>query len=42
MQIAVLGIDLGKNNCSLAALDGSGQIVLASTRAPRKCPQNRI
>jgi transposase len=28
MQIAVLGIDLGKNNCSLAALDGSGQIVL--------------
>ena len=28
MQIAVLGIDLGKNYCSLAALDGSGQIVL--------------
>jgi transposase len=28
MQIAVLGIDLGKNICSLAGLDGSGQIVL--------------
>ena len=26
--IHVLGIDLGKNNCSLAALDRSGQIVL--------------
>ena len=42
LQIAVLGIDLGKNNCSLAALDGSGQIRAAATRAPRKYPQNRI
>lgn len=27
MQIAVLGIDLGKNSCSVAALDGSGRVV---------------
>jgi transposase len=28
MQIAVLGIDLGKNSCSVAGLDASGQVVL--------------
>ena len=27
-QIAVLGIDLGKNSCSLAGLDPSGAVVL--------------
>src|SRR5690242_9653417 len=28
MQIAVLGIDLGKNICSVAGLDGTGRVVL--------------
>jgi transposase len=28
MQIAVLGIDLGKNSCSVVGLDGSGQVVM--------------
>ncbi len=28
MGIVVLGIDLGKNSCSLAGLDGSGRVVL--------------
>ena len=28
MQIAIVGIDLGKNICSLAGLDGSGQVVV--------------
>ena len=28
MQIAVLGIDLGKNSCSVVGLDGAGQVVL--------------
>ena len=28
MQIAVLGIDLGKNSCSLVGLDSSGRVVL--------------
>ena len=28
MQIAVLGIDLGKNSCSVVGLDGSGRVVL--------------
>ena len=28
MQIAVLGIDLGKNSCSVVGLDGTGQIVM--------------
>jgi transposase len=28
MQIKVVGIDLGKNVCSLAGLDGSGQVVV--------------
>src|SRR5207344_3135316 len=28
MDIAVLGIDLGKNSCSVAGLDGSGKVIL--------------
>src|SRR3954469_11924769 len=28
MQIAVLGIDLGKNSCSLAGLDNTGRVVV--------------
>ena len=28
MQIAVLGIDLGKNSCSIVRLDASGAVVL--------------
>src|SRR4051794_41890934 len=28
MQIAVLGIDLGKNSCSVVGLDAAGQVVL--------------
>ena len=28
MQIAVLGIDLGKNSCSVVGLDGTGRVVL--------------
>src|SRR3712207_579122 len=28
MQIAVLGIDLGKNGCSVVGLDGTGRVVL--------------
>ena len=28
MQIAVLGIDLGKNSCSVVGLDASGRLVL--------------
>src|SRR3954469_9553170 len=28
MQIAVLGIDLGKNSCSLAGLDDAGRVVM--------------
>lgn len=28
MSIVILGIDLGKNSCSLAGLDGSGKVVL--------------
>ena len=27
MQIAVLGIDLGKNSCSVAGQDAAGQVV---------------
>ena len=28
MQITVLGIDLGKNSCSVVGLDASGQVVM--------------
>jgi transposase len=28
MQIAVLGIDLGKNSCSVVGLDAGGRVVL--------------
>jgi hypothetical protein len=33
MDIVVLGIDLGKNSCSLAGLDASGRVVAASDPA---------
>jgi len=43
MDIAVLGIDLGKNSCSLVGLDGSGKVILRR-RMQRKTswlwPQN--
>jgi predicted NBD/HSP70 family sugar kinase len=26
-KIAIIGIDLGKNSCSLAALDGNGAVI---------------
>ena len=28
MQIAVLGVDLGKNVCSIVGLDGTGRVIL--------------
>ena len=28
MEVAVLGIDLGKNSCSVVGLDRSGRVVL--------------
>jgi transposase len=28
MDIVIIGIDLGKNSCSLAGMDGSGRLVL--------------
>ena len=28
MKVATIGIDLGKNSCSLAGLDGTGAVVL--------------
>jgi hypothetical protein len=35
MPIAVLGIDLGKNSCSVAGLDMHGAVVLRRRRALR-------
>src|SRR4051794_6114081 len=35
-KVAVLGIDLGKNSCSLAGLDASGAVVLRR-RTGRQC-----
>ncbi|HVI90575.1 MAG TPA: IS110 family transposase [Dongiaceae bacterium] len=37
MQIAVLGIDLGKNSCSVAGLDATGRVVLR-----RRLCRNRV
>jgi predicted NBD/HSP70 family sugar kinase len=31
MEIAILGIDLGKNSCSLVGLDGQGKVVKRRT-----------
>lgn len=28
MQIAVLGVDLGKNSCGVVGLDGAGKVVM--------------
>ena len=28
MQVAVLGVDLGKNSCSVVGLDGLGKVVV--------------
>jgi transposase len=38
MRIAVLGIDLGKNSCSLAALDESGAVVKRRRMRPESIP----
>jgi transposase len=35
-EIAVLGIDLGKNSCSLAGLDGGGAVVLRRRMRPER------
>src|SRR3984893_8183420 len=34
MQIAVLGIDLGKNSCSLVGLDGQGTVIKRRRKRP--------
>ena len=39
MGIVVLGIDLGKNACSLVGLDGSGRVVLR--RRMRRAARSR-
>src|SRR4051812_28321085 len=38
MQIAVLGIDLGKNSCSLVALDQAGAVVKRRRMRPESIP----
>lgn len=38
MQIAVLGIDLGKNSCSLVALDQTGAVVKRRRMRPENIP----
>jgi transposase len=38
MEIAVLGIDLGKNSCSLVGLDGTGAIVKRRRMRPESIP----
>lgn len=38
MQIAVLGIDLGKNSCSLAGLDTTGAVVKRRRMRPESIP----
>ena len=34
MQIAVLGIDLGKNSCSVVGLDATGAVVMRRRMRP--------
>jgi len=38
MEIAVLGIDLGKNSCSLAGLDEAGAVVKRRRLRPENIP----
>ena len=38
MQIAILGIDPGKNSCSLVGLDGQGKIVILRMIAELRSP----
>ena len=38
MQISVLGIDLGKNSCSVVALDGAGAVVKRRRMRPESIP----
>ncbi len=35
MDIVIVGIDLGKNSCSVAGLDPSGRVVLRRRREVR-------
>jgi transposase len=39
MEIATLGIDLGKNSCSLVGLDADGQVVLRRRMRPTSIPR---
>jgi hypothetical protein len=34
-EIAVLGVDLGKNSCSVVGLDRAGRVVLRRREPPR-------
>ena len=38
MEIAVLGIDLGKNSCSLCGLDRTGAVVKRQRMRPESIP----
>jgi transposase len=38
MQIAVLGIDLGKNSCSLVGLDKAGSVIKRRRLRPENIP----
>jgi transposase len=38
MEIAVLGIDLGKNSCSIVALDQAGAVVKRRRMRPESIP----
>ena len=38
MQIAVLGIDLGKNSCSVVGLDHAGAVVKRRRMRPESIP----
>ena len=38
MQIAVIGIDLGKNSCSIVGLDPSGAVIKRRRMRPASIP----
>ena len=41
MEIAVVGIDLGKNKCSVVGLDAAGKVITRRRMSARACSSSR-
>lgn len=42
MSIKILGIDLGKNSCSIVGLDANGEVIVRRRMCPKRRPFCRL